>query len=97
MRKPARGSRLELLLAMTACAGMIAARGGSCTACPPSYTHVIPLLPPSSNGGPGGPVDTAAACEQLCAGALDCQLDTANVDGGAVPVVICTMSISCDG
>jgi hypothetical protein len=90
-------SRFRMFTGMIVFASLIAARGGSCYPCPPTHTTVVPLLPPSSDGGPGGPIDTSAACELACPGALDCKIDAVITDGGSVPVAVCTVANGCEG
>jgi len=90
-----KAARLETILGMIIAASSLGARGLVCGPCPQSSPQVIPLLPPSSDGGPGGEVDVEAACARLCPQAIQCEATTLPLEGGTMPAIECTEPPDC--
>jgi hypothetical protein len=91
-------ARLEKLLGMVLATSTFGARGLQCGPCPEPFTTVIPLLPPSSDGGPSTSVDPVAeACKAMCAGGLSCVETTIELPNGTMPAIACTEPGGCGG
>jgi hypothetical protein len=91
-------SRLPRILAMIVATTSLGARGIPCVSCPPDYTEVKPILPPSSDGGLTDVADfVASECARLCSGAIACEPTTLELDGGSVLAIECTQPIDCSG
>jgi hypothetical protein len=87
-------ARAWTLVAMMAASSSVGAR--EACGCPPSMeVQVIPLLPPSADGGPGGSLDTGEACARLCQGALSCTATTIQAQGASIPAIQCTTQAGC--
>lgn len=95
MKKP----RLDRILGMIIAASSIGARGFGCGPCPET-TEVIPILPPSPDGGVGGnagEIDIDAECDRRCGpNAISCEAISISMDDGSVMTAIeCTRPGEC--
>jgi hypothetical protein len=93
-----KASRLPKILAMIAATTALGARGIPCAPCPPDYTEIKALVPPSSDGGLSDAGDFVAnECKRLCAEAISCEPITLELDGGSALAIECTLPGDCTG
>jgi hypothetical protein len=90
-----KNERFYKILGMIIATGSIGARGFGCGPCSDVTTNVIPILPPSSDGGvadAGEDDDPEENCTKYCGqGAISCEPTTIPLgDGGVMPAVECT-------
>ncbi|UQA62243.1 ferritin-like domain-containing protein [Polyangium aurulentum] len=91
-----KNERFYKILGMIIATGSLGARGLACGPCSDVATVVVPVLPPSSDGGvaDAGEVDDGldALCTKHCGiGAISCEATTIALDdGGVMPALECT-------
>jgi hypothetical protein len=90
-----KNDRLCKILGMIIATGSIGARGFGCGPCSDVATTVIPVLPPSSDGGvadAGEDFELEETCTRYCGqGVISCEPTTIPLgDGGVMPAVECT-------
>ncbi|MRG91999.1 ferritin-like domain-containing protein [Polyangium spumosum] len=87
---------LDKLLGMIIATTALGARGIACGPCPDNVT-VIPLLPPSSDGGVEDAGDwIAQECERKCANGISCVPTSITQEGGeTIPAIECTQMSDC--